>query len=326
MLEILSKIGIRNEPDDYGEPAIKGAVPVKFSADNFHPLSEERGFKIGFVDGGNNSIYLSPGHAVHLVRLYYSIFKDTKKIEFGRYTFIVDVNLNVENDNYVVKIYDVDSSSLLPQEIVLGSDEIDERDKIKAIGAYIRRVGEWILLRRISEKCDILVRDGSLQTGATREYEYANRVFEDSNKTIVGFSKTCSLITTKGYSLMASIHHLSKKIGIEAPWYYHPITKRITTIKGDMFAVKLHPFSDYVFRVEVYPEEYAPSALGSLVPMANDPTFLGYPYGLIDADINARIDDEEAKMYSQVLYNHANEFTRMQANALNAHDIISEVK
>ena len=324
MLEILSRIGIRNEPEDYGEPAIKGATPVKFSAKNFHPLKEVRHIKIGFVDGGNNAIYLAPGQSIHLVRLYYSIFEGVKKIEFGRYTFIVDVNFRVEDDKYVVKIYSVEPSSLLPQEIVLGANEIDERDKIKAIGAYIRRIGEWILLGRIMEKCDILVRDGSLQTGATREYEYANRVFKD--KTIVGFSKTCSLLTTRGYSLMASIHHLSKKMNIQAPWYYHPIARGITTIKGDMFAVKLHPFSDYVFRVEVYPEEEAPLALGALVPMANDPTFLGYPYGLIDADINARIGDDEAKMYSQILYNYADEFTRMQANALNAHDIISEVK
>ncbi len=327
MLELLSQISLRTLPDDYGEPAIKGASPVKLSPENFHPLKEVKGKRIGFVDGGNNTIYLAPGQAIHLIRLYYSIFENSRKIEFGRYTYVVDVRFEIQKNEFVARVYDTDSSEVLPKEIKIGAEEIDERDKIKAVGAYIRRIGEWLLSSKILEKCDILVRDGSLQTGATKEYEYANKLFENlDGKIVVGFSKTCSLITTRGYSLVASIHHLSKKLDIEAPWYYHPIALGIKTIRGDMFAVKLHPNSDYVFRVEVYPEDRAEEALGSLVPMANDPIFLGYPYGLIDADINARITDEEARMYSQVIYNHADEFTRLQANALNSHDIISEVK
>lgn len=326
MLDILSKISIREMPEDYGAPVLKGAVPVPLSIENFHNLEEIRGLKMGFVDGGNNIIFLSPAQAIHMIRLYYSIFEDGKKVEHGRYTFILDTQFDPARDTFRVKIYDVDSSGLLPESMEIKSDEIDEREKIKGVGAYIRRIGEWLLLGRVLDKCDMVVRDGSLQTGERREAEFANRVFENvGDKVIIGFSKTCSIVTEKGYSLLASIHHLSKKNGIEAPWYYNPIAKNISTIKGDMFVVKLHPFSDYVFRVEVYPEDKA-RMLGALIPMANDPIFIGYPYGLIDADVYARISDEEAKMYKGILYNSADEFTRMQANAMNSHDLISGVK
>ncbi len=328
MLSILSRINIRSVPEDYGLPLIKGAQAVPLSSENFHPLEEVRGVRMGFVDGGNNTVYLAPGQAIDLIRLYYSIFQDGRRVEAGRYTFIVDTTYDPSQMEFHSRIYDVDSSGILPEEMVIGVDEIDEREKIKGVGSYIRRIGEWILSGRVVEKADILVRDGSLQTGAKREYEFSNRVFESitGGRAMVGFSKTCSLITDMGYSLVASIHHLSKRSGVRAPWYYHPIARGITTIKGDMFAVKLHPHSDYVFRVEVYPESEASRALGALIPVSNDPTFIGYPYGLIDADVNARITDEEARMYRQILYNHADEFTRMQANALNSHDIISEVR
>lgn len=327
MLDILSKISIRTPPEDYGLPVLKGANPVPLDARNFHTLDEVRGKRIGFVDGGNNILFLSPGQAIHMLRLYYSIFKDGKKVEHGRYTFILDADYDASQQSFVTRIYDVDSSHLLPDKMVILEEEIDEREKIKGIGSYVRRLAEWLLLENIMDRCDILVRDGSLQTGQRRENEYAKRVFDKlGSKVLVGFSKTCSLITERGYSLIASIHHLSKKNGVQAPWYYNPIAKNISTIKGDMFVVKLHPFSEYVFRVEVYPEDRAAEALGALIPMANDPIFIGYPYGLIDADVNARITDEEAKMYKRIIYNSADEFTRMQANAMNSHDKISEVK
>ncbi len=327
ILSILSGINIRGAPEDYGLPAVKGAQAVPLSAENFHSLDPVDGARIGFVDGGNNTIYLAPGQAVHMVRLYYVVFRHGRREESGRYTFIVETNFDVENELFLSKIHDVNSSGILPESMSIGMDEIDEREKIRGVGSYVRRIGEWLLSTKILERVDILVRDGSLQTGAKKEFEYADEFFRRAeSKVVVGFSKTCALLTDRGYSLVASIHHLSKREGVEAPWYYHPIARGISTIKGDMFAVKLHPRADYVFRVEVYPEERAEYALGALVPMANDPVFLGYPYGLLDADVYARITDEEADMYSQMLYNSAGEFGRMQANALNSHDIISEVK
>jgi len=326
MLDILSRINIREIPQEFGKPVLKGANPVPLSVDNFHSLEEIRDKKIGFVDGGNNIIFLSPGQAVHLMRLYYSIFENETKKEYGRYTFILNSFFEPEENMFQVEIYDVDSSGLLPEKMSIGAEEIDEREKIKGIGAYIRRIGEWILLEKLLGKSDIIVRDGALQTGEKKETIYANKVFDNvNNEVIIGFSKTCSLVTERGYSLVASIHYLSKKNGIEAPWYYNPIAKNISTIKGDMFVVKLHPYSEHVFRVEIYPEDRV-RMLGALIPMANDPVFIGYPYGLIDADVNARISDEEARMYKEILYNAADEFTRMQANAVNSHDIISGVK
>ncbi len=324
--EILSKIVRRGEVEDYGLPLLRDANPVPFSVDNFHNFNaENNNLRMGFVDGGNNLIFLSPGQAIHLVRLYYSIFLGGRKKDYGRYTFIIDSRYKSQSGEYDVRIFDIDKSGIYEEEMTINEDEIEEREKIKGIGSYLRRIGEWLIIERIMDKCDIVVRDGSLQTGQKGEYRYADRIFE-KNAIIAGLSKTCSILTTKGYSLIASIHHLSLRNGIKAPWYYNPIARDITTIKGDMFVAKLHPRSSYAFRCEVYPENYADEVFGALASISKDPVFLGYPYGLIDADINARISDEEAKMYKMILYDNADEFSRLESNAMNAHDIISEVR
>ncbi len=329
MLDLLAGLLKNAPPSDYGNPAIAGATPVPLSPDNFSALESKSGV-VGFVDGGNNVLFVSPAQAVHMVRLYYSVFDGGRKVRFKLYNFLINAIYKPDAKKYVLEIYDIDNSRLFPDTFTeFSEDEIDRREGIKGIGAYVRRVGEWLLSERVLDYVDILVRDGALQTGEKRESDYADGVFnkvDELDKVIVGFSKTCSLITDRGFSLLAAVHHLSLKHSITAPWVYHPIAKGISTIKGDMFIVKLHPRAEYVFRVEVYPDSRAKEALSVLVPLSNDPVFLGYPYGLIDADVHARIKDEEAKMYGGMLYRCADEFSRLQANALNAHDIISEVK
>ena len=324
MFELLSKIAKRKIPDDYGIPSISNAYPVPLSVKNFHRIegSDEKK-KLCFVDGGNNHIVIYPGGSIDLVRLYYSIFSKGEKIEFGRYDFVLESRYNVNKKVYDVQIYDLNSSNLMNE-----SMEIDERnlsEGVREIAGFVRRLGEWLLTERIGKKCDYVVRDGSLQTTEKGEWEFQERAL-NSVKGIIGISKTCSLITTRGYSLVAAIHHMALKNGIRGPWYYNPVAKNITTIRGDMFIVKLHPYSQYAFRSEVYPESISEDIISQLIPLSADPTFLGYPYGLIDADINARVSDEEIKTYRSMLSDYLDEFSRLEINAMNAHDIISEVK
>ncbi len=324
MFEILAKIARRKVPEDYGLPIIGDAEPVPLSIDNFHKIEGGGdGKKLCFVDGGNNRIVLYPGGAVDVVRLYYSVFRSAEKIEFGRYDFVLDSRYDADDKSYIVEIYDLSSSNLLPNRMRIEENYVKEG--AKEIGSFVRRIGEWLLVEKIADKCHYVVRDGSLQTGERGEGEYQERALKSASG-IIGISKTCSLITTRGYSLVAAIHHLSMKHGIKAPWYYNPVAKNISTIKGDLFVIKLHPFSDYAFRSEIYPEDASFDILSELVSMSSDPTFLGYPYGLIDADLNARVSDEEIKIYRSLFSDNLDEFSRLEMNAMNAHDIISGVK
>ncbi len=325
IFDILLKIANHKVPDDFGVPNIANATPVPFTSKNFHELKGFNEKKLCFVDGGNNTIFLAPGHSIQLVRLYYSLFDGSIKKEYNQYTFVLDSHYLPGEKKYVVNIYDLDNSGIYDDETASIDENALGDEKIRGVGAYIRRIGEWLLMDKIAKKCDYVIRDGSLQTRERDEYIYQEPVFE-SVKGIMGLSKTCSLVTSRGISIVAAVNYLSKKFNIQAPWYYNPLAKNITTIKGDMFVVKLHPHAEYSFRAEIYPEELAEDIISALIVHSDDPTFLGYPYGLLDADINARISDEEIKMYRSMVYDYLDDFSKLEQHALDAHDIISEVK
>jgi len=327
ILSILKRISYQEGPRELGEPFIKDAITVPFSPENFHPIGNTRR-KLCFVDGGNNTVYIGMGRSIQLVKLYYSLFDGVSKEECGTYNFVIDSKYISSEKAYHVRIYDINNSGLYEEELTIMSSTKTgalKEEGIKGIAAYIRRIGEWLLMEKIAGKCDYIVRDGSLQTGEVEEYKYQDLVFSKVNG-IIGLSKTSRYVTTMGFSLVAAVQYLAREHGINAPWYYNPLAKNISTIKGDMFIVKLHPLSEYAFRAEIYPEDKAYDILSAIVPHSDDPTFIGYPYGLLDADINARIRDEEVKLYRNLVSENLDDFSRMEMHALDAHDIISEVK
>jgi hypothetical protein len=159
------------------------------------------------------------------------------------------------------------------------------------------------------EKGDIIIRDGTLQTFVTNESKYANEAYEAALKKGVYFtaiSKTSTLFTDTGQPLFASIQLLSETSALkDSAWYYYPIVS-IThpDHKAEMFAVKLHKNSDYVFRFEVLRDQVTKHNLGeveliisSLAANSRDVGFPGYPYGLIDADKFARVSMTEKTAY-----------------------------
>ncbi|NPA75281.1 MAG: hypothetical protein GXO25_04280 [Euryarchaeota archaeon] len=324
---ILRSIATSAVPEDYGVPAIGGAVPVPISKSNFKFIDAIPA-RLCFVDGGNSHLFLAPGHAIHMVRLYASLFDGNTRKKEWRYTYIIDARYLPDKNRYRARIYDIDGSGIYPEEVMYIPEHIMKDERIKGVGAYMRRIGEWLLTKEIVDECEFIVRDGALQTGEKEEGIYASAVIAHmrDGKGIVGLSKTCTLLTDRGYSLVAAVHHTAERAGIRAPWYYNPLARGIDSIYGDMYVVKLHPASRYAFRAEVYPESLAERIFAALVVHSNDPEFLGYPYGLLDADIHARISDEEAKMYRTMLYDYVDEFSELEMNTLNAHDIISEVR
>jgi hypothetical protein len=326
IFQILKSIVPRKPPEDFGEPQIAGATSVPFSKGNFHPIRENDA-SLCFVDGGNNTIYLSPVRAIQMVRLYGSWFDSNgRRAGKKKYTYIVDVDYDADSENYIARIYDVDNSGLYNDRMKIAPGTLRDR-AISEVGGYIRRLGEWLMMERLATEgvCDFIIHDGTLQTGAPDEYSYQNRVFNKTNG-IAGLSKTCTLRTSRGFALVAAVNYISKRYGVRAPWYYYPVAKNIPGIKGDMYIVKFRESSEYAFRTEIYPEHLAEEILGALLAHSDDATFIGYPYGLLDADIKARIRDEEAKMYRSMIYEMAENYTVMEMRAVDAHDRISEVR
>jgi hypothetical protein len=183
------------------------------------------------------------------------------------------------------------------------------RVPISRIADTARGFAEWKLAGLMIEhelgKGDAIIRDGTLQTTVTNERKYSNEVMKNATKkgvVLLGLSKTSTLFTSTGYPLLAVIAELAERSSFEKDaWYYYPIVNiDQPDHRAEMYAVKLQPSSEYVFRLEFLKEqakamktEEIEKYLCALSDNAKDPSLLGYPYGLIDADRFARVSGSE---------------------------------
>jgi NurA-like 5'-3' nuclease len=93
-----------------------------------------------------------------------------------------------------------------------------------------------------------------------------------------------------------------------------------------MFFAKLNENAKHIFRIEFYKEVpfKIEESIGLLAFNSIDPVFLGYPYGLIDADNFARITNEEKEMLKLRII--AGMENSNLLNELNAHEMLDKIK
>ena len=319
--------------EDVGRPCFASPEYELFS---FPPTSfisikdVQPDMRMAFVDGGNQELLGAPNFSVQMNRVYFNILAGkqriaprsvSRKIEFYSVTTSSFRNGEIFYDTRVFPLKD-EFADKLPDErhlcfssrdrtIVLGNRRAD----IKLVSTMARRFAEWEFSKHIVEKelepGDLIVHDGSLQTSHTNEQTYTSRAFEaavEKNVVFVGLSKTSTLLTTTGLSLLGAAQKLAEDCGVKGPWCL-PIAK-VVKLEHNAFiyVVKLHEKSRYVFRCEIYGEqarkmndEELCRVSSALANNSKDISFLGYPYGLVDADSFARVGENEIGKYRMLL-------------------------
>ena len=102
-------------------------------------------------------------------------------------------------------------------------------------------------------------------------------------------------MTDKGNSITNALN----RFNINGKWVYNPVVDITSSNhRAEMSFVKLHEKSKYIFRFEIYKEqkERVNDVINLISNNCKDPVFIGYPYGLIEADRNARISKQEKDM------------------------------
>ena len=294
---------------------------------NSYPLSEnnvktfshsDKDAKICFIDGGNIELISSPSVYLGLVRIYFNIFRNNKIIKprklsqkhefyvFGKaigkvkdidfkfrlFPFTKDYNIDLNEVDLTVDSHDPSISSQ------------NFRAELSSVCGIARRFLEWkiseMLIVEELDKGDVIVRDGSLQTAIKGESDFSKRVYnaaDEKGVTFCGVAKSSRLYTNKGRSLSYAIRLLGNKSYPTSMWYYHPIVDiHYLDHNAEMYFVKFHPSSRYVFRFEIQKnrakileEQGVKDILGLIASNSVDLRFPGYPYGLVDADHIARI-------------------------------------
>lgn len=349
---------------DLGNPFFPGSgyKAYPFSVENFMEIKAiESGRKMAFVDGGNQEVVGAPNFSIQINRVFFNVFQNKKRvleremprrIEFFSVTFS---NFRQDEIYYDTSIFPVSEEfeDFLPDTRDLSFSSMDRsvmqgnlRADISLVSSIARRFAEWefskhVIENELGEK-DIIVMDGTLQTAFTNESKYSKMVYELAKKKdviVTGLTKTCGLFTTTGLSLLGAARKFANNNNITYPmWYYYPVAEAFTSVhEAVILLVKLNPMTERIFRFEIYRDQVKKLGIdqideivASLSNNSADITFPGYPYGLIDADSNARIRSDEMQRYKYALLSTMskkgiwNKFVR-HIQAKDAHDKLNQI-
>lgn len=286
-------------------------------------LTTDTPSKIAFIDGGNGTIAKSPNFTISLNRLYCSVFQGKKKIHimpnlteefFSCIQRKVDHTAKKSQITHNVILYSSSSNKThLPDvdHVTTALNNVPADDS--RIHTLPRSLGEWRLALSALETLssgDILVMDGSLTTINKIEVDYANKLFEKAQSkdvAVCAISKTSHLLTRGGESLLNRVNDISQQTGYDR-WRVNVASDVTPHDPGFVMAVKLHPKAKFSFRFEILQAQHKKMndtrishILASLAANSNDVSFLGYPYGLVDADRFAQVRQQEVKMYVGML-------------------------
>jgi len=310
--------------------------PIRLSKDNFHEIKTiESKNKIAFIDGGNTEILKAPNFSLQLIRIFYSIYQNNQKITSKKQEFYVLINAENKEDDIIYKtqFFGLNKDKL-------EFDSFDEtirqgkhRISISSIGNVIRRFLEVETAKNITNELnnnDIILIDGDLKASITNEINYFNELYKkaiEKDITIAALSKTSELFTEKGNALIPVLNEISP----EGEWSYCPLVKiNNENHKADIHIVKLNKNSKYIFKLEIFNKtNYNKEEILSILKNnSKDPVFLGYPYGLIEADKFARVSNNEKEYLRTSLLTKLgkdNQKITQYLNTLNAHSILDSI-
>lgn len=308
------------------------------------PIDKERFFpiqdngcdkKVCFIDGGNLEILRAPSFSIQMIRIYYTIYQNNKRVKSKRREFFVLLKCKMEEEKLHYEVESFGDSVIGRLSFFAYATELRNgmsRAEISQFGGLVRRLCEI----RIIEECigelssgDFIVLDGDLQEKTRIEHDFFNKikyVSNDKGITVCGLAKTSNLLSDTGNSFVSVI---SK----EAPtgeWFYHPLITQRALEKETVFT-KLHSKASYVFKFEIRKEnsDKINEILWLLKRNSVDPVFLGYPYGLIEADRFARVTNEELDYLKTKFMGKAGKWYKELVpylNALNSHEILDNIR
>ena len=318
---------------------------------------------LGFVDGGSGVILKGADFSISLNRVAGAMYRKNEflplktmptVVEF--YTTTILKPLEDEQMAYHIQMFPREEKfdDFLPEdnEIILPIQEVRRvmgfrnLPEIERFGAVAMRFAEWKyateLIKQELQEGDILVRDGSLQTGFTGEIllvRKLNTAAMHKNVYLTGLSKSCRLLTTKGESLISLIDIFGDAKFPEKPWYYHPIFQ-ITRADNlaDVYFVKLHAHSRSPFRFDIFIEQSQKlsqqekgAIISAIASNSTDLSFPGYPYGLIKVDQLSRVSNRELEPQKIQLLSEFdpeifNTYIKPRIRAVDAHDLLNKLR
>jgi len=263
---------------------------------SFKPALTE--LRFCFVDGGSAALFSGPERSAYFIRATAVVMEGTSRAREKSEGFYVIVRVKDDSGRLVIQPEIIGSRLLNPDDLRVDvrNRELSEGNhlvKHARIADMARRFSELALAAELTETLkpgSILVLDGSLARTLPNEEAYISGLLEHSARQdvlVCSLAKSSVMLTSEGLSLADQL----KRCAPEGCWYYHLRRERAP----DVFFVRLHPESGYVFRFEVSHDQCVDleKLFSALAFHSRDIAFPGYPYGLVAADLAARLGERE---------------------------------
>lgn len=276
----------------------EGYSPVELDKSNFRRIQPQAHSTIVFVDGGNAELAKGPNFSLQFIRTCAVIIEAGKRRTVRQEgTCLVQAVQKDEKLSYSVEVTGIDvrvpAIDLYEQSLAEGSHRVEPA----RVAELVRALAELQLAVKVAADLPanaMIIRDGDLQAHTIYEQNAFRELYEigrDRAITIAGVSKQSGILTDTGHPAIPVLG----KLGPEGTWYYHPIaTSSRPDHQASVCIAKLHPMGR-AFRIDIFDQQEAilPELIAALASNAEDAAFLGYPYGLIEADRFAKVRDEE---------------------------------
>lgn len=299
-----------------GSVILAGKERIPIRSDAFFSLNPESPKKIIFVDGGNAEFLSGPNVSLQFARFYAGVWENNVRITREVQECVIAAVMQKKGDdvNFDVIVFSMDGEELRKYQFDIFDQRVSfgkRRAEPYAVGNLVRKKLEIEFAASFAKtltKGDLLVRDGEIDI----DIEETQFLLDASkNCSLLSISKTCRLCTDSGSSALFVL----EKIAPRGAWLYFA--------GGVVGFAKLHPESKHVFRVDASNVESF-NSIPFLLSNSQDPSFLGYPYGLIDADKFAQVTKEEIAQLKLRFAIKSKELFGSLERALDAHDILNK--
>lgn len=317
--QVVGQILGEGSSDDEGDFPERGIIDVKgdFSGGDFRlfePAKEK--FRMLAVDGGSVTILDGGSFLVAGVRVGQALFEG-KECDDGATghpeMHVFDISLSSLSDAY----------SIFYEKCVGGTPPDSPQGLEEGVGR-IRTLMEWNRVEKALGNGlpagSVLAFDGALWAGIKGISQLLERIVASARErgvVLCGISKR-SMLTHKGLPLMPKVQMLGEDFHEKRAWFLPlDIGSRYADREfGRVFVVKLHPYSDHVFRVDMtLPDGIDEAeAMGKLASLSNDPTYVGYPYPLARVHNDVAFSRSEVEELRHLLRNRALERGMDQKN------------
>ncbi|MGM5482205.1 MAG: DNA double-strand break repair nuclease NurA [Nanobdellota archaeon] len=309
--------------------------------DNFSTITPLTTTKsLGFVDGGSSCFIESPSFCLGFIRTICVVMKNKKTEQIIHNESFVLAQATNKNDKIhfatkhfkskntkkELEDFEIDSldQKLTPeQERVPVSKMIDISRRLAEIRLAIDTVKKL-------ESGDLIILDGNLKVMYKGEKALLDELYEQAKEKevlVLGLAKTNNTLTKNGDTLTSALLKKTDK----KEWYYYPaIETKSKQHNADVYFIKLHKNSEYVFCCDIEKNKLSSiqKVMGVLAHYSNDASFPGYPYGLIKADKIARVSENETEtLLTRFFGTNPSLFEKLKPyiNSINAHSVLDNM-